>query len=172
MRRGSGKPCPGCGEVVEWRPADQLCQACKVLLARARAMAAELSRKPDEVAVTFSSTPHLNKSIRVHGDSFAVRTGEQLRKALVTIALQMSRRDFGDAEVWFDLLGRTEYGYAAGGAYLMPRVMAEAVRDLRGLIATAIEQSYAAGRADGNNLLVRLAQGDLSPNDYLKESEQ
>jgi hypothetical protein len=48
----------------------------------------------------------------------------------------------------------------------MAKPLAEAVRDLRNAVVDALDAEYEAGKAAGHNLLLRLADGDLSMNDF------
>lgn len=54
----------------------------------------------------------------------------------------------------------------------MPRLLAEAIRDLHIGTIDALELEYEEGKKDGHNLLVRLASGDLSPNEFFKKTDQ
>lgn len=68
----------------------------------------------------------------------------------------------------FNLLGKIEAG---GTSYaIMPRPLAEAIRDLYAMLQPALATEYAEGKRDGHNLLMRLASGDLAPNEYMDKS--
>lgn len=53
----------------------------------------------------------------------------------------------------------------------MLRCHASAIRDLRVVVLEALELEYECGKSDGHNLLMRLANGDLSLNELSKETE-
>lgn len=162
--RGSQKPCPGCGGTKAYRKSDEVCTDCKSLLKRAQWMDEQLSKLgDDEVIVAIGQRSHWNAYI--HSKS---GKGRDLQEIFHRLALSASRPALAyHAE--FELLGKIDNG---GRMYVkMPRPLAEAIKDLRSAIQPALEAEYEAGKADGHNLLMRLANGDLSVNEYMKKTE-
>ncbi|KKK69780.1 hypothetical protein LCGC14_2930600 [marine sediment metagenome] len=154
--RGSSKPCPGCGQVKLGRPAKEVCPDCSYLLARAGELEDILSEKvADKIVVAFGRESHWNKCIYTHSG-----VGRGLLAIFHRLAMAGSHPSatYGDAK--FELLGSID----SGGRYYaaMPAPLAEAIRDLRVAVQEALEQEYVAGKADGHNLLMRLASGEIS----------
>lgn len=165
MRRGSSKPCPGCGEVKSWRPAKEVCTDCKRLLKRAVWLEEQLSKlDDDEVIVAFAERAYWNEYIYSHSG-----VGRNLMDIFHRLAKSGSRPSpRGNAE--FNLLGKIE---SFGGTNaIMPRPLAEAIAWLRDAVADALKKEYEEGKRDGHRLMMRLANGDLSMNDFDKETRK
>lgn len=161
MTRGSSKPCPGCGKVKLGRATKEVCRDCRFLLDRAIWLEEALSKMgDDEIVVAFGDHSHWNEYIYSHSGA-----GRNLMDDFQRVARAGSRQAT-TLIAEFELLGKVEGG---GHSYaIMLRPLAEAVRDLRVAVSEALEKEYSKGKADGHNLLMRLADGDLSVNDFDK----
>lgn len=159
------KPCPGCGKVDRYREADKVCKSCQHLIKRAKDLQEEEAPR-DSVFVRFSAVHHWNEYIYTRG-AFA---SEIIMKAFVRLALAASVPSLNEA--WEDgdlyILGKLSSGSA--DRYLMNKEIAEAIKDLRFIAQDLIDSVYKKGKEDGHNLLMRLASGDISPNEYLKKT--
>ena len=167
MSRGSKKPCPGCGKIRPDRPAKEVCAHCKRLIERATWLETELSKVGnDEIIVRYGIRYYQNEYIHTHSDS-----GRTLMRLFQSIAVSGSRISTStDAE--FELLGKID-NYGFGGSYaVMSRSLAEAIRDLRIAVVSALKSEYEEGKKDGHNLLVRLASGELSMSDFDTEVDR
>jgi hypothetical protein len=165
MRKGSSKPCPGCGQVKSWRPASEVCTDCKRLLKRAAWLEEQVSRLgDDEIIVYYGSKPHWNEYI-----SSQSNIGRDLMDSFFRLAEATTRPSLASDSTFGMLLGKVEYG---GGKYTVTTVpIANAIRDLRDLVVKALKSEYLAGKKDGQNLLMQLANGDLSPDKFNQKSK-
>lgn len=162
-------PCPGCGDTDLYREKDKVCPECSRLLGRVKEIEKkEKSGENNLIGVRFGERYHWNQYIYTRGDF----ESEKIVSAFHRLALASSVHSL-NSEANFNediiLLGKIE-----GGAvrFLMNKEIAESIRDLRNMIQPLIDSAYARGKEDGHNLLMRLASGDLSPNEYLKNTKE
>jgi hypothetical protein len=164
------KPCPGCGEPDLYREPDKVCRECRRLLDRVKAI--EISEAAGEnnlVGVQFGERYHWNEYIYTRGD-FESRVIMEAFFNLARAAAKPSLNSVNDYDKDILILGRYDRGGETRS--LMDKGIAEAIRDLRELIDPLIDSAYKAGKEDGHNLLMRLATGDLAPNEFLQETEE
>lgn len=165
MSRGTRKPCPGCGE-SGWRESNKVCGNCRRLLDLMEKIEKSENTKPDEVIVSFAEAPHWNEYFYAYQVG---EIGDDLRKSFFRLANAAITRQTLELESEFDLLGKTSSYHPP--RYVMSRNLAESIRDLHQMIQPMINAIYEKGKSDGHNLLMRLATGDIAPNQFLKESE-
>lgn len=165
MSRGSSKPCPGCKKVALGRAAKDVCQVCEERLEKAERMERILSAlSDDEIVVKFARFAHWNEYIYTKSGA-----GRNLMDMFQCVALAGSRPSV-EFSSEFRLLGSIDSG---GTAYaVMSHGLAEAIRDLRMAVGEALKLEYEQGKADGHNLLMRLASGDLSMNDFSVKTKE
>lgn len=153
--RGSSKPCPGCGKVKLGRPAKEVCLHCKRLLERGEWLESVVSKMgDDEITVALGKHAYCNEYIHSHSG-----VGPKLQDTFQRIARTSSRPAAG----WlteFELLGKILAGFRSYA--IMSRPLAEAIRDLRVEVEEALNAEYECGKADGHDLLLRLASGEIS----------
>lgn len=165
MRQGSNKPCPGCNKVKPCRSAKDVCKDCQFLLAYATEVKERIaSLSDDEVVVSFGDVWFANEYIYTRAGDIDYHPGDSLRRLFWYVA------SFGSypANVFnaeFELLGRDD-GVSRRAYAVMSRPLAEAVRDLYAAVQVALKAEYEQGKCDGSNLLMSLARGDLSMNDF------
>ena len=160
--RGSSKPCPGCGQVKLGRPAKEVCLDCKRLLERAEWLENELvEMAKGKVTVAFAQQSHWNEYIYTHSGKGRGLMEIFFRLARGGASSPVTRKALSDSAEIDNLLGRTDSG-APCHHVVMSAPLAEAIRDLRVAVQEALEQEYVAGKADGHNLLMRLASGEIS----------
>lgn len=169
MKRGSSKPCPGCGKIESWRPADEVCRECKQALKKIKDWEEQISKiGNDQIVVSFGLRDYWNQYIHDHvnHDVTDDHIGRNIVSAFHRLALAASTPSL-EYHAEFELLGE-----AQGKQYvIMQRSIAEAIRDLFALMQPSIEAIYKSGKLDGHNLLMRLATGDLAPNEFMDVTE-
>lgn len=166
MKNGSSKPCPGCGEIDSRRPADKVCNTCKAKLKRLDELEERLSGNTDTVIVSFASASY-NSYIW----SKKRGSGNALQNAFYEIAFTAGKELPAYSKAEYDLLGkRHDVGTHHYHVMEMPRQLAEAIKNTYAMMNKILEGEYEQGKSDGHNLLMRLAQGDLSPNEYLQNT--
>lgn len=163
MPRGSKKPCPGCNKVDPWRPASEVCSECKRALKRAAYLEEQLSKiEADEVMVTYGARAHWNSYIRTRSG----KAGRELMGLFFNLAEAVSKPSTAHwTKSEFDLLGPPG-SRGATRHVTMPRSVAVAIRNLRLAVVRALELEYEAGKDHGHKLLLRLAEGDISMNEF------
>lgn len=160
-KRGTKKPCPGCGEEV-WRNVGDVCRGCRDALNRVEAIDAQLAElSDDEIIVYFGRNPHWNEYI-----SAKAGTSRNLMDIFHRVAIAGSSPSLATYSE-FALLGKTD-GISANVYAKMNRSLAEAIRELRVAVQDALKKEYETGKRDGHNLLIRLASGDLAMNEFDK----
>ena len=172
-KRGSSKPCPGCAQVKEWRPAAEVCGDCKITLARATWLEEQLALSASDVLVVYGKHSHGNQYLRsqAHMPGGRESAGRVLMEHFQKLARAASRpapktSDLQDG-THIEILGKPNSGgYAVSVEGVMPESLATAIRDLRQAVEEALAAEYAQGKRDGHNLLLRLAEGDISATDF------
>lgn len=170
MTRGSSKPCPGCGKTSSYRKADEVCMSCKALLnsaAKWKQQLVMLESGADQIVVAIGKQSYWNEYIHDH-----IRNGKGYGRSLMDIFQRLalaSSRPAVELEAEYKLLGKIDPG---GTMHItMPRSLAEVIKELHQFIQPMLDEVYSAGKHDGHRLLMRLAEGDLSPNEFLEETE-
>lgn len=164
MSRGSSLPCPGCGKVKSYRKSTEVCRECGALLRKAKWLEEQLAKlEGDEIIVSYGTYAHWNEYIYSHAG-----IGRDLMGAVFDIAEAASRPAM-EYNSEFPLLGKIEPG---GTTYaVMPRPLAEAIRDLYAMLGPSLKAEYEKGKKDGRNLLMRLANGDIAPNEFFEKEK-
>lgn len=168
--RAQRKPCPECGETDIFRKTGEICRECKRLIKLARAIDKQQNElESDFIFVRFSDTSHWNEYIKTEGRDY---NAKDPRKVLTRLALSVASPVFFYSSGRDDLpiLGKNESG--SGKQWTMKKETAEAIKELRDMIPELIDSAYSEGKRDGNNLLMRLASGDMAPNDWIKETAE
>jgi len=159
MRGQSTKPCPGCGQIGCYRKSNEVCNDCKLKIKRSEFLEKELTKlTDDEIIVTFGRASHWNKYLHTHSGA-----GRNLMDIFQRIAESASRESMIKKSDYV-LLGKIDS--FAEQYSVMPKKLADAIKDLRIDVEKAIEEEYKCGKKDGQNLLHQLASGDLSVNDF------
>jgi hypothetical protein len=130
------------------------------LLERAAWLEEQLARLGDgEVVVSYGAQPHWNEYIYTHSGA-----GRQMMDMFHQL-VKAGSRPSSTYNAEFPVLGKIE-GMVGASYIVMPRLLAEAVRELRTAVGDALKAEYEAGKRDGHMLLIRLAQGDISVNEF------
>ena len=163
----SKKPCPGCKKIKLGRSANDVCDDCAQLLHKAEWMEKELSPSDNEIVISFAKRSHWNKYLFTKA-----KTGQNLMDIFQRIAEAGSQKTTSQSTE-FQLLGKIDgWRSSSDTTYrTMSKLLAEAVQDLRIAVEQALELEYKQGKKDGHNMLIRLADGDLSINDFNKTLE-
>lgn len=164
------KPCPSCKEVYPWqRDADDICPNCQNDRKRLEYLEAEFSKINSEtVQVYYQAAPHWNQYFYSH---CGADTGE-LQKAFYALAESIVVPYTGDyQEGGISLMGPgSGGGFRSGRRGLLRKDIAEAFIKLHQSIQPLLDAVHEDSFKQGHNLLMRLAAGDLSPNEYMKKS--
>jgi hypothetical protein len=121
----------------------------------------------DEAIVVFGKQPWWNEYIH----TYSTGTSDKINNAFHALAMSLIRPYSewpGDRET-IALMGKKYQGAVYG---VMRRESAEAFVLLWESIQPALNAAYQAGKDAGSNLLMRLATGDLAPNEFLKSREK
>lgn len=190
--RRQSKPCPGCGATGEYRLVDQVCDDCKRVLKAARTheqYAADLLKAGKElIALPASDSKHWWPSF-YQGKASASNENHAARKSLAYALAELSTLsgEFTHAckseEKNAGKLTHEEYSiygagcstrecwqgrntWSGGRLYLFNPRVAELFRIIYDAIGLSLELTDADGRRAGNNLLMELATGQLSIDEF------
>ncbi len=178
-KRGtSAKPCPGCKEMV-WHETGGVCYACKRDLDHVIEMNQRVAKlRSDGTAATyrFSTVPHWNPGI-YPGPDFKDHDDyrELLRNLVVAVATEVFPQDTADrdnrqAEELLDA-ERNPYDNSARDTLAINPTVANAIRALDKWCRQALPAAYNAGKGHGSKVLMQLASGNLTINDFDKAIE-
>lgn len=177
MRKGeTQKPCPGCHK-PGLRDADSVCYECKKKLEEA-----EMARKQQEQdsghqiyhVPGADRFPNYHIPARfLHEDIRGrMRAISVIMEALVySIGLPVLGRYFPSNNLFYYPKGyRVEYSSRSTYLLFKPET-AQAIDQLDTAIQTALEAAYQVGKQDGSRLLMQLADGELTVNEFNKQVE-
>lgn len=173
-------PCPGCGEVYPNRHPNELCPHCRRQLDETIPMLKtaikKLSQNRDRVA--FGEVYHWNRYYRcpvTRSKYHTLMNGDDnsalLRKALFDLAEKITVVDGVHTDKPLFPLGDPKDNFHMYNAIIgtMPAGAAQAFRTLVDLLQPIINDAFEAGKEDGASLLLSLASGDISMNDFDKQ---
>lgn len=188
-------PCPGCKR-EEHRPKDELCLACRHELERARELLKDFERKrATGAAVPFilrERVSYYNLGPSRHGFGDRLRDAVRVLLARVTTPAsdETPRKDPSkpierrktwspsgreievDYEEWpFFLasdegISRTYESAGERALVLADPITREAVSELDLAIRETVAEAYKAGKEDGRNILLGLASGDVTIDEF------
>lgn len=173
---GSSKPCPGCGRVHPRRKSTEVCMHCRDKL-RAHDYLKEELRKltEDKRLIKLASLSSYQERIglpvrRLRADDrdYSVELMEvlwELANAIATPIVDQEDR-YGLAHTALDPLVLRSDGYTGAMFYKMNKEAAKKLHELRQLLPEIAKACYDAGWRDGQALLVNVAEGKASINDY------
>lgn len=165
MRRGSGKPCPGCGEVEDYRRADEVCGECAENLSFAKEVkAAQAARALDSVyQYWLTESAHCIKL----GCYISSEVNRPIVEALHEMARSYHMPEIDDAPFApgenHDLFPSDHYGSPM--RLTMRESDAERLRALARLFGDSLKHAREKGRMDGENFIARIADGRISATD-------
>jgi hypothetical protein len=168
------KPCPGCGEVHHYRPADEICGQCAQLIKDGRTWREEQKAlAPKEKLFMCSIAPHAYIS---YGRGESGKRGQIALMALIQALSRPGSRD----EQW-----RINQQDTPQVIKSMPRQMydwlrivrmnpkhAELLNELDEAIHAISRDSYARGKQYGTSLIASLARGETSIEEWNKATIQ
>lgn len=165
MGHSNKKPCPACKEFKYGRLTDDICEQCKALIKKARAMDDEIRKQSlsGDCVVSFGEYSHYNEYVYLRSHD-----GQKIRDAfhaiVKAVAAGKSIKSYNaDA---LPMMGKCD-SYSRLYA-ILPVDLANALADFYKLLSPAFELEYLQGKSDGRNLLMQLAQGEIAPNDFLE----
>ncbi len=167
----TSKPCHGCGSTRS-HETGKLCRECQAKLDKADAILAQAAVTQDEQVIQYGRAPHWNQYFHTHIRGF-LDYGRTLQSAFYHLAEVITRPYVGGPVMYGSaplLLGKCD-SYDGRGTRIGSKAVIEAVITLHQLMQPMLDAVYEQGKTDGTNLLIRLANGDLSPNAFL-EAEQ
>jgi hypothetical protein len=171
------RPCPGCGQVKPWRAASEVCADCKVLLdegRKARERAATVPRGTELAVLPFA--PHRLGYIPHFWQPFL---GERHKSADAVIqqAIFDLASMFGEQVEWRDvrrsnqqpLAPVTMDGHGGNNTYWkVPIGLRDILTRLYEAVQAGAKHAYEEGKHDGHSLLIGLATGQTSIEDFNK----
>jgi len=159
MSRGSKKPCPGCKEVEHYRPANEVCSECARLLKEAAWMEERLNKMADdEIVVMYGERYHWNKYI--YSRASVSRDLMKIFQRLAEAASRPTTKRSSEVQLLGDI------DPFAQKYVIINKLLAETIIDLRREVQVALELEYKQGKKDGTSLLMGLADGSLSAQDF------
>lgn len=173
-------PCPGCGVECVY-PKGGVCDDCRGALKKWHTQEAERAAKADERVYYTKERdygfPHLSHEVeRREG----VERRYAIREPLLRLHALVSRPlDGGTPWKALEARGDDAYTYTRGDSFgardwtitrLFPVAVADALRDLYAGIEDSLENAYAQGHAKGRSLLLGLASGDLTSDEFNDEA--
>lgn len=190
--RKQSKPCPGCGATGQYRLVNSVCDKCKVVLEHARKheeYAADLLKDGKElIALPCSESVHWWPSF-YQGSSHFSNENHAARKSLAYALAELSTlageliyapeldengagkltheeysiygTGHSTRECWQGL-----HTWSGGRLYLFNPRVAELFRIIYDSIGLSLSLTDADGRRAGNNLLMELATGELSIDEF------
>ncbi len=167
------KPCPACKEIKPDRKADDICYDCQRNLQLARQVSiAYAETMKDKIVVAFGQRSHWNKYLPIPTPQTGNRElARNLQKVLHDLALAITSPT---VDKWDrnapHLLGDDSSPWQSQLCYryCSPETL-KAMQDLRAILDEIVTSAYEAGKEEGRKLLVGLAQGDLTIDQYQYE---
>ncbi len=179
------KPCPGCGQVVQNRRANQVCTDCKQALSAWAKHKAKQDQQKDLITIELSEYPHWSPTFTAGAShttheikSTLQETFWKLLRNLVVDEVDGWRATHAAEEPLAVPRGLKDIAYPAidndrlfqsGATYWrIPRSSLQLIRTLWDAAARFGEQCYQDGVDHGRNLLLQLGNGELSIGDFSK----
>jgi len=154
------KPCPGCGEVNPYRKPDKICDACHNRLLLADKLQAEMEKvEHGETLAYLGERSYWNQRIRFDDSDNSLRS--LLHQLLMlTKRHQVERSPYAPTGI----LGKIDQAGSVG--IIIRKDIAETITALRNQIDASLNDAYRDGFHDGHKLLMRLAEGNISVNEF------
>lgn len=161
------KPCPGCGRVDPERAANSVCQQCKYDLELSKAYKAELEQRKEKntsevewirIPDNWSGLPRFcNDTLKEAIYNLILTVGTPLDKSnnRMTYMADIPHKQYNN-----------HYTNAYNRFVCVPRGVRAALVELFEQIRLDIADTYASGKRYGRSILHRLADGDISMNDF------
>jgi hypothetical protein len=149
--------CPACKEPGEWRDASDVCTSCRALINEGLMRRREISQTPD---VVIARLP-----FAAHGLPYILHAPDardpffELLKAISTPAPHEAKGGFGAGAVF---VAGQKSGWDDGDYVSVRSDLLPLLDDLYQRILEGAKCAYEEGYNDGANLLVRIAEGELS----------
>ena len=178
------KPCPGCVAVKRARKADEVCAACAATLKGWKAHVESLqeqSTKGECVFVLLPERDYAWPGFYFGGPRAHIPGFDELRDTLLGLMHRLSHRmcevlpegthPVHKAEKLFQPPDRDfpmsegQHGWWTVLARIYPADL-ELLRGLWSTVAQFVHVSYMGGREDGRNLLLEMASGEISSQDF------
>lgn len=159
IRKGrTRRPCPGCGEINPYREPEKVCSTCRNQLLLVDELKAEIEKiAPDEIRTHIGECPHWNQRIRFDDGL--------LRKLFHQLVMLAKRHEVERSRYASEgILGKIDLG--ASIDIIIRKDIADVISTLRIAVESALQAAYQDGKSDGHKLLMRLAAGDISINEF------
>jgi hypothetical protein len=171
------KPCPGCGELPGYggRPRDKVCRACADKLERVDRLDAERSRDSGLVPVIVPENWMLYEAQDAPDESlpFDERTCARLNRALRAFADAMTVETpagfFQDSKPlpWLDGCA-DRHRYSGSYARMIRPTLIPVFVEIVAAIRKGMVDTHKCGRHEGSSILLQLARGSVSLDDFNK----
>lgn len=161
------KPCPGCGRIDPERAANSVCHQCKRDLKLSKAYQVELElRKEQNTADT--------EWIKIPQNWYGLPSfcSDNLKKAIYDLILKLGKVLDKEDTVWLDSaqVPHKQYSRHYTNEYnkfvCVPKGIRGMLVELFEQIRLAQNKTYEDGKKFGRSILHRLANGDISMNDF------
>ena len=165
------KPCPGCGSVY-WRDADKVCANCAVLIKEALAAREKVKQETDADGYVNILIPRRFKLPWYNDYDRDVRNG--IEQAFYDLALQLGRKTVSYSHPMPVLYGQ-ELGYEDSHRSEVRNMEKSVVDLLKNLAVRTVAYAsdcFNAGKRAGSSLLLNLAGGNVSVDDFNDESRK
>jgi len=177
MRGMTKKPCHGCG-APGYHPLNEVCGNCTRLLQEAQTARERQAQDTKYGLYLHSSVPHWNPGYYgsgAHGDSGVAEARSTIQKAFTALVMAVAETAVGRPILTGDdktpcLLTRrsqAHYDSPSGMDFIkMPVAVRNALDVLDEAIRTFEKAGYAAGKRTGEDLLGRLAAGEVGLTEF------
>lgn len=190
------KPCPGCGKEVHRRSADKVCDDCARSIKMWAEHLATVKAAENKARVNLKGQAHWYPQFYFSGPHVHINEIGEIRRELSELFEELGERLCSDILDWPDARGekpeelypipdvrkslkkgenyaeRVSYPCSKGGnsfrdkTGLIDSRNLELLRALWDRTARFTEFAYLGGVKDGKNLLLQLATGEMSPQDF------
>ena len=155
------KPCPACKNVEPSRGADEICYHCKALMAEARLLNEQREREFPAVRVVPGASHWLPY---IH---YAGEAGRDTQKAFRALCVLVGKHLASQSCKQLHPEQQSDFP-RDDNVYAFQDGVPEALVALYDMIMRAAAAAYKDGYKDGQNLLTRIAKGDMSVEDINK----
>jgi len=161
------KPCPGCGEICQYRPAAEVCGSCKSLIKQGRKCIDEQVAACENQRV-LTKLPHSARSLPYIRNSTNER--REFQNAFYTIVLAVSEpasnevlRQLPEPYKTPMIVEKCDTGYHGGReCYMIEPTLLDAMQNLWYSSVAMVDGAYRRGVASGEQLIAQLAGGDIT----------
>jgi hypothetical protein len=176
------KPCPGCGCVVQYRRADEICSKCKRDIKenteRRQREEEEQTAARGGVAVRalvkfplFYELPKFPNAYNRQWLSDQKQPRDQFQVSFLELAALVGEKASSATQVNDVLIPGSSVSYRESNGYFLPVAVVNLLRQLHGLVKEMVDAAYASGEEVIRNLFQRVVSGDIEFNRFAERME-